>query len=36
MCITFMPGSERYQKRVSNSLAMELQMVLSCHVDTGN
>lgn len=31
-----MPSAGRYQKRASDSLELEFQMVMSHHVDTGN
>lgn len=31
-----MPGAFRGQKRVSDPLRLELQMVVSCHMDSGN
>lgn len=36
MYTIFVPDSQGYQKRASNSLALELQMVSSRHVDAGN
>ena len=35
MCMSVLPGDPRGQKRASDPLELELQMVMSCHVSTG-
>lgn len=36
VCTTFMPGAHRDQKRALEPLELALQMVISCHVGSGN
>lgn len=36
MCTICMPGAHRSQNRVWDPMGLELQIVVSCHVDAGN
>ena len=36
LCVTFIPGSKGGQQRVTEVLELELQMVVTCHVDAEN
>lgn len=36
MCITCVPDACGNQKKITDSLELELQVVMSCHVDAGN
>jgi hypothetical protein len=36
VCTTCMPGAQRSQKKTLETLELKLQMVVSCHVGTGN
>ena len=35
LCLTYMPGTYKGQKRLWNPLELELQMAVSCHVGAG-
>jgi hypothetical protein len=36
ICIICVPGVYRYQKKISDSLELDLQKVMSYHIDSGN